>query len=143
MRKTEYIYSATVRRVIDGDTVVIDIDAGFGIIFQSQVCRLHKVYALEPIARYGQSQDEVKLGKTCTQTLEDILPVGTACVIRTLKNRKEKYGRYLAEIFVGDDIKSVNERLLDIGAPLFLNYEQDVEMKENRKKEMEKRDNVE
>ena len=42
-----YEYRAYVSRVYDGDTITVDIDLGFGIVFKSQKIRLVRINAPE------------------------------------------------------------------------------------------------
>ena len=42
-----YLYKATVVRVIDGDSVVFDVDCGFDITLKNQNCRLYAIDAAE------------------------------------------------------------------------------------------------
>lgn len=43
MKDFLYHYKATVKRVIDGDTVVVDVDLGFSVVLRDQPVRLAKV----------------------------------------------------------------------------------------------------
>ena len=38
-----YEYKAIIKRVVDGDTVDVDIDLGFGVIFANQRIRLYGI----------------------------------------------------------------------------------------------------
>lgn len=87
-----YTYQATVLRVIDGDTIDIDIDLGFAIR-QKMKIRLHGINAPET------STPE---GKVAKRWLAEKLPVGTSIVVKTVKDRQEKYGRYLGTVFLND-----------------------------------------
>ena len=42
-----YTYNAVITRVVDGDTLVVDIDAGFDIWLRGQTLRLNRVNAPE------------------------------------------------------------------------------------------------
>ena len=42
-----YTYKASVTRVVDGDTVIVDIDLGFGVWLREQSVRLAKINAPE------------------------------------------------------------------------------------------------
>jgi micrococcal nuclease len=102
-----YEYKATVTRVVDGDTVHADIDLGFGIIYRDQVLRLARINAPELKKSEGRgeaSRDHLKLWVE-----------GKEVVIRTTKDRREKYGRYLAEVLVnvGGVLISMNDDMLE------------------------------
>lgn len=91
-----YEYLATVARVIDGDTVDIDIDLGFRISTRQRV-RLQGINAPEV---------STQAGKDARQYLSNILLPGVSVTIDSNKpGAGDKYGRYLAYItFRGEDI---------------------------------------
>ncbi len=80
-----YQYQAQVLRVIDGDTIEVDIDLGFKIR-QVAVVRLAGINAPEL-----STQEGVAVKGWLVNTIHD-------CVVtlKTIKDKKEKYGRYLA-----------------------------------------------
>ena len=84
-----YEYTATVVRVVDGDTVDVDISLGFGVSCR-QLLRLVGIDAPE---RRG---DEKVAGLAATAFLESLLAAQASLSCRTLKDRTGKYGRYLA-----------------------------------------------
>lgn len=103
--KPQYIYSATVDRVVDGDTVDLLVDCGFNIIRKERI-RFYGVDAWEPRG------EEREAGLKAKKFVQDLLPVGGECVVRTGKE-KGKFGRYLGEIYIDD--KSLNDMLLENG----------------------------
>lgn len=99
-----YEYRARVIRVIDGDTLELEVDLGFDV-FRNDTFRLAAINAPET------STDQ---GKAVKRFVEDLLPKGTEVFIQTIKDKKEKYGRYLAWIyFDASGTFSLNEQLLD------------------------------
>lgn len=83
-----FIRSCTIVRVVDGDTVDIKIDLGFDITYDLRV----RVYGMDTPER-GQ------VGfKEASDRLKQLLPVGSKAIVQTFKDKKEKYGRYLANI---------------------------------------------
>jgi micrococcal nuclease len=87
-----YTYKAKVGRVIDGDTVVLEIDLGFNI-FHVMSCRLLGVNAPELNAKDEETQFYAVKSK---EFLMSLLPVGK---IVTIKSKKlDKYGRALVLI---------------------------------------------
>jgi micrococcal nuclease len=105
-----YEYDAELVRVVDGDTVDISVDLGFHISQQIRV-RLNGINAPEL---------STPAGKAAKGFLEGLLPVGTSLRCNTVKDKTEKYGRYLADLTVqgstGDlASKSVNQTMLDAG----------------------------
>ena len=101
-----YTYSAYVTKVYDGDTVTVDIDLGFGVHLKKQRLRL-----------LGINAPEVR-GDSRTQGLasRDFLRkkiLKKNIVVKTHKDKKGKYGRLLAEIFL--DKENINQLLLSEG----------------------------
>lgn len=87
-----YVYNATVQRVIDGDTVVLNVDLGFDTWVNAQTFRLLGINARE------KAMDG---GKEAAAYLGGLLPYGTAVVLHSVKN--DKYGgRYDAFIQLPD-----------------------------------------
>jgi endonuclease YncB( thermonuclease family) len=102
-----YEYRATVAYIYDADSVRLDIDLGFGIWTRRQPFRLASIDAPE----LGTEQ-----GRAARDWLRALLPVGTEIVAITEKDRTEKYGRYLAHLYLPDQpIWSVNEQLIEAG----------------------------
>jgi endonuclease YncB( thermonuclease family) len=102
-------YNALVGSVVDGDTVKLAVDLGFGI-WSTQVVRLAGINAPE---LHGQPDPEP--GKAAKRYLENRLPISTKVRIKTTKDKREKYGRLLAEIWVDPDLISVNKEMIDAG----------------------------
>jgi len=84
-----YQYRGKVARVIDGDTIDVDLDLGFGVWKLKERLRLNGLDAPE------MSTDA---GKAARAWLLLLLPVGTAAHVETAKF--DKYGRYLAEVWL-------------------------------------------
>lgn len=109
LSKEMYKYEATVRRWVDGDTVDVDIDLGFGIIFHNQRLRLYGIDAYESRTR---DLDEKEKGLAATAFVNEMAPVGSKVTIVTYKTGK--YGRILAEVFL-DDYTNLNKLLTEKG----------------------------
>ena len=88
-----YEYRATLRRIVDGDTVDVDIDCGFDIVLSNQRIRLYGIDTPESRTR---DLEEKKFGKLASQFLVDNLP--TTFTLRTRLDGKGKYGRILGEL---------------------------------------------
>ena len=105
-----YVYHAVLKRIIDADTIVCDIDLGCEIWLRNEHCRLQGIDA--PEVR-GEERPE---GLEALRWLETILSVSQSLLLRTTKGRgKGKYGRWLVEVWLpGADI-SINELLVENG----------------------------
>jgi micrococcal nuclease len=102
-----FIYNAIVASIYDGDTIRVDIDLGFGIWKMNQSLRLIGIDAPEVRGV------ERPLGLASKEYLIKAIPVGSSIVIETQKDRTEKYGRYLATIYLGE--RNLNKELLELG----------------------------
>ena len=103
-----YHYKMTVTKVVDGDTVYGDVDLGLNIGFKKMEFRLSGINTPET---KGATREA---GLTSKKFVEDAI-LNKEVIIVTKKDGKEKYGRYLAEIFflVGAEWISLNKTLLD------------------------------
>ena len=104
-------YKCDIVRVVDGDTVDVDIDLGFGIWVRNERVRLYGVDTPESRTRDLQ---EKFYGKYATEYL--IAKLGDSCILRTKKDRAGKFGRVLGEFVVydghSDSWKNVNEMMV-------------------------------
>lgn len=101
-----------VLKVVDGDTIDVDIDLGFDISFTSRV-RLAGIDT--PESRTSDKSEKV-LGLEVKDRLKYLISTANTVVIRTEKmNSSEKYGRILGWLFLDGAEKSVNEALVADG----------------------------
>lgn len=98
-----YTYQATVVKVVDGDTVDLDVDLGFSI-HRKERFRLSDINAPEVSTTAGLEAKAYMIGR---------LPIGTVVTITTKKDRADNYGRFLANIFLGD--VNLNQEMLSTG----------------------------
>ena len=109
--KSSYTYKAELKRVVDGDTIHVKLDLGFGIKHR-EILRLAKINAAEA---------ETKEGKKATTALKKILKNSSFLIVRT--NKTDIYGRYIADVFFGkgspekiaENGEYLNQLLLDRG----------------------------
>lgn len=99
-----YFYRAKLVRIVDGDTVDLDIDLGLDV---SRVirCRLYGINAPEK---------NTPEGKAAIAWLQSRLVNAKLLTAQTIKDRTEKYGRYLVVLF-DDQINSINSEMLTAG----------------------------
>lgn len=98
-----FTYNAKVVRVVDGDTIDVEIDLGFDIWHKTRL-RLSGIDTPEVSTEFG---------KVVRQYVKEALE-GQLVTITTAK--PDKYGRYLAEVFIKGN--SLNQNLLKIGMAL-------------------------
>ncbi|MER5649711.1 thermonuclease family protein [Streptosporangium sp. NPDC002524] len=100
-----YVYPATVAKVVDGDTLDLLVDVGFGITTKGRF-RLSAVWAPE----LGTPEGEAARDFTQAWVEQQAGRV----LVRTFKDRRERYGRYLARVFTepGADLGAA---LIDAG----------------------------
>jgi len=98
-----------INRVIDGDTVDLDIDLGFGITISQRV-RLKGIDAAETRTL---NLEEKKKGIEARLWLEKELSKQGEWIIETTK--EDKYGRILGTLYLVGDPVTVNERMLNGG----------------------------
>ena len=103
-----YIYRAKVTEVYDGDTVTVDIDLGFSVILRKQKIRLCGINAPEV---KGESRE---LGLVTRDWLREHI-LGKDIILHTIRDRSEKYGRYLGIIYLPEIGTNINEELLQLG----------------------------
>jgi micrococcal nuclease len=104
--KQEYVYSAKVINVVDGDTIDAEVDLGF-YVYQRMRLRLAFIDTPEMNDKDPEKRAKAREAK---DYVSDLL-LGANVVLRT--HKKDKYGRFLAEVFVSD--KSINEHLIEKG----------------------------
>ena len=85
--------------MVDGDTVDVDIDLGFGVWLQKQRVRLYGVDT--PESRTRDAEEKV-FGNLAKKFVEDRLPVGSKQKLRTRLDGKGKFGRILGEFLIYD-----------------------------------------
>jgi micrococcal nuclease len=106
-----YNYNCKVLRVIDGDTLLAAVDLGCDIAVNLTI-RLNGINCPE---MRGDSLVEGRLAKNFTYNwVLDQCREGQPLILRTLKDKREKYGRYLGEVFTQDGT-SLNEALVLAG----------------------------
>ena len=80
-----YEYPATIDRVVDGDTIDVNIDLGFSIILKKQRVRLLGINAPESRTR---DLVEKEKGLAAKAKVQEMWPVGSNVVIKTYLDKK-------------------------------------------------------
>lgn len=87
-----YNYQGKVIEIIDGDTLDIQVDLGFHI----SITQRFRVNGINTPEVKGIEKEKGLKAKAVVQKL---LPPGSQVTVTTYKDKTEKYGRYLADIF--------------------------------------------
>ena len=101
-----YEYPCKIVRVVDGDTVDVDIDLGFSHWIHNERIRLYGVDTPECRTR---DAEEKAAGLLAKAFVEDALHIGGTYTLQT--REKGKFGRFLGVIFVSDKT-SINTALV-------------------------------
>lgn len=105
-------YVKKVTKVVDGDTIDVEIDLGFDISFSSRV-RLAGIDTPE-----SRTKDKIEkvLGLESKEYLKNAIDLAKTVVIKTEKiNSSEKYGRILGWLFLDGSEVSINQKMIDEG----------------------------
>ena len=94
-----YEYSSKISRVVDGDTVDVDIDLGFGVWMHKERIRLHGIDTPESRTR---DLEEKKYGLLAKEQIESFMPVGSMQTLVTVKDKTGKFGRILGKFLIHD-----------------------------------------
>jgi micrococcal nuclease len=116
-----YQYKAKVLKVLDGDTVDIDLDLGFNIVLANQRVRMAGIDT--PESRTTNTEEKVR-GQLSKKKLAEKLPVGSWVRIETQKSdsNDDKFGRILA-VFIMEDGTSLNQWMIDNNYAVLYNGE--------------------
>ena len=98
-RVSVYEYSCKIVRVVDGDTVDVDIDLGFGVWMHKERIRLHGIDTPESRTR---DLEEKKFGLLAKDQVEHFLPKGSIQTLVTVRDKAGKFGRILGKFKIQD-----------------------------------------
>ena len=131
-----YEYKCKVLRVVDGDTVDVDIDLGFGIVLSDERVRIMGIDTPE-----SRTRDKVEklFGKASKHRLESLL--GKVAILKTQINKdgedmKGKFGRVLGD-FVTEDGRMATEVMIEEGhcVPYFGGSKEEVQAQHMKNRE--------
>ena len=110
-----YEYRCKILRVVDGDTVDVDIDLGFGTWMHKERVRMMGIDTPESRTR---DKVEKKFGLASKQFVKDMMPVGSKQVLKTQidrsgEDKKGKFGRILGDFLI--DGKKLTETIIKEG----------------------------
>lgn len=100
MPSDEYARKAKLNRVVDGDTVDLDVDLGYSITTKQRF----RLLGIDTPERGQVGFNEAK------RKMEELLQGQSIIVVST---KEGKYGRYLGQLYVGTT--DINQTMLDLG----------------------------
>jgi len=105
-----YRYRAIVLKVIDGDTVDVDLDLGFDVWLRKQRVRLYGIDTPESRTR---DLEEKKFGLLAKNFILEYCPIGSEIIVQTHKDdARGKFGRILGELIVEDGALNLNKHMI-------------------------------
>ena len=133
-----YEYKCKILRVVDGDTVDVDIDLGFGVWMHRERVRMMGIDTPE-----SRTRDKVEkaFGLASKARLKELLPIGSTGILKTEidrsgEDKKGKFGRILGDFIIDD--KRATDILIEEGHAVayFGGSKDEIEMKHmaNREK---------
>jgi len=114
-----YEYKAIVTNVVDGDTVDVDIDLGFGVWIRDERIRLMGIDTAETRT---SNATEKSWGIAAKDLVTSLTGSNKSVIIKTEKDKSGKYGRILGTIELVLDGKTVNLNELLVEEKLAVPY---------------------
>ena len=107
-----YEYRCKVVKIIDGDTVDVDIDLGFGVWLKKERIRLFGIDTPESRTR---DLEEKKYGLAAKEFITSMLDDEGGIILKTQKDAEGKFGRILGELWRSTNFadKSINQYMID------------------------------
>ena len=116
-RKSCYNFRVTeIVKVLDGDTIDVIIDLGFDLYKKERV----RIAGVDTPEKRTRDLEEKALGQDATDWMKEHLDGAISAeddlVIRTeLDGGVGKYGRLLGWLYIGDELVSLNEQMIEEG----------------------------
>jgi micrococcal nuclease len=105
-------YVKKVTKIVDGDTIDVDIDLGFDISFSSRV----RLAGIDTPESRTTDKAEKALGLEAKAYLKHEIEAAKSVVIKTEKmDSSEKYGRILGWVFLDGSDVSLNQKMIADG----------------------------
>jgi micrococcal nuclease len=107
-----YEYRVKIVKIVDGDTVDVDIDLGFGVWMHKERIRLFGIDTPESRTR---DLEEKKYGLAAKKFLTGMLDDEGGIILKTHKDKTGKFGRILGELWRTTNYadQSINNYMID------------------------------
>lgn len=115
-----YHYKVKVERIIDGNTLDVNIDLGFKITTVQQI-RLAHINTPET-NNVKKDTEEYQKGMTAKQFVEQRLAANNNQLLIETVKVTEKYGRYIGTVWFPDSAVSQNDELVEKGLAVYVEY---------------------
>ena len=108
-------YFCKVTRVVDGDTIDVEVDLGFDIIHRARV----RMMGIDTPESRTRNLEEKALGLASKARIKELL-ASRKVKLETSKEGKGKFGRILATVWASDkkgiaEYININEKLIEEG----------------------------
>ena len=101
-----------ITKIVDGDTIDVDIDLGFNISYSQRV----RLAGIDTPESRTTDKFEKSLGLESKEYLKYKLKDAKLIVIKTEKpDSSEKYGRILGWLYIDGDTVSINDHMIEDG----------------------------
>jgi micrococcal nuclease len=131
-----YTYKCVIKKIIDGDTVDVDIDLGFDVWLRNQRLRIYNIDT--PESRTSDPVEKI-FGLAAKSRVESLLLIGEQYIITThisgtKTDLKEKFGRILADFKLPENQKTLSEILISEGFAVKYNGESKEDLRQLHEK---------
>lgn len=108
-----YVYNAKVNSIVDGDTIDVTLDLGFGVKYDQRV----RLAGIDTPEKRTRNATEKVLGIDASNWLTKQLESLSTVIIKTeLDGAIGKYGRVLGWLYISEEApKSLNSQMVDEG----------------------------
>lgn len=103
-----YNYSAQIINIVDGDTIDATVDLGFSVFSKIRF----RLYGIDTPEKNDKILEIRELSHKATKFVSDST-LGKTVTIQSVE--KDKYGRWLAKIYLKVDQPTINEQLIALG----------------------------
>lgn len=98
--------------IYDGDTMKVVLDLGFGISSRQTL----RLYGIDTPEMRGEEREQGIVSRDwLRQKIGEAQENNVDIIIKSTKDKKGKYGRLLASVFIGESETSLNEQLIAEG----------------------------
>lgn len=103
-----YNYQTVIRRIVDGDTLEVDIDLGFDMWIHKARVRLIGIDC--PEVRTTDPIEKI-FGQLATQYVEGLMPIGSSRVLRSFKYQRDSFARIVGDFNLPSSVSTLTESL--------------------------------